>query len=68
MLTLLPIGLVVIGGILGGLAGAIGLIGNLNLAKRQIGTGVKVAAMISTVIGSYVVYLIIAGVIYALTH
>src|SRR5262249_14394910 len=68
VLTLLPIGLVGIGGLVGGLIGGIGLVINLWLARRPIGTGLKVVAMVSVVIASFVVYLIFAGVIYALTH
>jgi hypothetical protein len=56
VLTLLPIGLVGIGGLFGGLIGAIGLVVNLWLARRQIGTGLKVVAMVSIVIACYVVY------------
>ena len=56
ILTLLPIGLVGIGGLFGGLIGAIGLVVNLWLARRQIGTGLKVVAMVSIVIACYVVY------------
>jgi hypothetical protein len=68
VLSLLPIGLIGFGGLLGGVIGAIGLIINLGLARRQIGTRLKVVAMMGIVVASYVVYLIIAGVIYALTH
>lgn len=68
LLSLLPIGVVAIGGLVGGLIGAIGLIVNLWLARRQIGTALKLVAMVGVVIASYVIYVIIAGVIYALTH
>ncbi len=68
VLSLLPIGAVAIGGLIGGAIGAIGLIVNLWLARRQIGTGLKVAAMVGVVVASYALYVIIAGVIYALTH
>ena len=68
VLSLLPIGVVAIGGLIGGAIGAIGLIVNLWLARRPIGTALKVVAMAGVVVGSYVFYLIIAGVIYALTH
>jgi hypothetical protein len=68
VLSLLPIGLVGIGGLIGGAIGAVGLIANLSLARRQIGTGPKVLAMVGVVVATYVVYVIVAGVIYALTH
>jgi hypothetical protein len=68
VLTLLPIGLIFIGGLFGGLIGAIGLIVNLSLARRQIAAGLKVVAMMGIVAASYVVYLIVAGVIHAVIH
>jgi hypothetical protein len=68
VLSLLPIGLLPIGGLVGGLIAALGLVANLSLARRQFGTGLKVAAMIGVVVASYLVYLVVATVIYALTH
>jgi hypothetical protein len=68
VLSLLPIGLLPIGGLIGGLIGAIGLVVNLSLARRPFGTVLKVAAMVGVVLASYLVYLIVAGTIYALTH
>ncbi len=68
MLVFLPVGLVVIGGLIGGVIGAIGLLSNLAIARRPMSSGVKAAAMIGIVIVAYVVLFIIAGQLYAATH
>jgi hypothetical protein len=68
MLCLLPIGVLAIGGLIGGLCGGIGLAINLSLARRQFNTGLKVVAMMGVVVLSYLAYLIVAGVIHAMTH
>ena len=68
VLTFLPIALVAVGGLLGGAIGALGLVTNLALARRQLGVGLKLVAMLGVVIAAYVVYFVVAGIIYSLTH
>lgn len=68
MLVFLPLGLVIIGGLIGGVIGAIGLLSNLAIARRPMSAGVKATAMIGVVIVAYLVLFIIAGLLYAATH
>jgi hypothetical protein len=68
VLALLPIALVAIGGLLGGLIGALGLVINLALARRRLGAGLKLVAMLGVVIAAYVVYFVVAGIISNLIH
>lgn len=67
LLSLLPLALVGVGGAIGGAIGAGGMVVNLWLAKR-IGGAIKALAMIGVVLAAYLVYLVIGGIIYALTH
>ena len=66
-LSVLPLVLLV-GGLVGGAAGAGAMVVNLWLAKRQLGGAVKALAMIGVDLVAVVVYVVVAGVIYALTH
>lgn len=68
VLVFLPLGLVIIGGLIGGVIGAIGLLSNLAIARRPMSSGVKATAMIGVVIMAYLVLFIIAGLLYAATH
>jgi hypothetical protein len=70
VLTFLPALLLFVGGLVGGLIGAIGLVVNLGLARRQFSTGLKVGAMIAVVLACYLVYIVVAAVLYLLhvTH
>lgn len=70
VLTILPALLLFVGGLVGGLIGAIGLVANLQLARRQFSAGLKVAAMIAVVIACYLLYTVVAAVLYLLhvTH
>lgn len=66
MLSLLPLALVAVGGLIGGLFGAVGMVINLALARRRWGIGLKVAAMLGVVVAAYVAYFVVAGTIQAL--
>ncbi len=68
VLVFLPLGLVILGGLIGGVIGAIALISNLAIARRPLSTGVKAAAMIGIVFVAYLVLFIVAGLIYGATH
>jgi hypothetical protein len=68
LLVFAPLGLVVLGGLIGGVIGAIALLSNLAIARRPMSSGVKAIAMIAIVCVSYLVVFIIAGLIYAATH
>ncbi len=60
ILTLLPILLVAIGGLLGGLVGALGFLANLAVARTRIPSAVKALAMIATAVIAFVLWLAIA--------
>lgn len=68
VLTVLPLGLVVIGGLIGAVIGILGLIGNLAIARSKMSTTIRAVAMIGVVILCYVVIFIVAGIIYTATH
>ncbi len=68
VLSLLPIALIGIGGLLGGLIGGVGLVINLALARRRIGGVLKSIAMIGVAVASYVVYIVVAATVYSLIH
>jgi hypothetical protein len=65
MLSLLPVTLVGVGGLIGGLFGAVGLMINLNLAKRRLGVGLEVMAMLGVSVAAFVLYFVVAGTILA---
>jgi hypothetical protein len=68
VLVFIPLLLVVLGGLVGGIMGAIGLLANLAIARRRLSSGVKVAAMIGVIVVAFVVVYLIAVVLYASTH
>jgi len=68
VLSLLPLGLIGVGGLLGGLFGGVGLVINLALARRPLGVVPKVAAMLGVAVAAYVIYFVVAGTILALVH
>lgn len=66
VLSLLPLALIGVGGLVGGLFGAVGLMINLNLAKRRLGVGLEVMAMLGVSIAVSVLYFVVAGTVLAL--
>jgi hypothetical protein len=68
VLAVLPLTLLAIGGLIGGLAGALGTIGNLAIARSGLSTGLKVALMIGVTVLCYIVVIIIATILYTATH
>jgi hypothetical protein len=65
ILVLLPIGLVVTGGALGGLLGATAMVVNRKIAVSGLGTGAKVALMLGVLVGVVVVAVAVAVAIRA---
>ncbi|MFE3493424.1 hypothetical protein [Streptomyces sp. NPDC059175] len=63
VLSLLPLGLLLIGGAIGGGLGALGMIANVKIAKTQLPTAGKVAAMLGVGLAAAVVFLVIAGLL-----
>jgi hypothetical protein len=68
VLVLIPLGLLVLGGLVGGVTGAIALLSNLAVARRPIAPGIKVALMIAIIFIAYVLVIIIDSLIYAASH
>jgi len=68
LLAFMPLGNLVIGGLLGAAIGLFGAYANLALARRKMSIGVQLAAMIGIVIGCYVVTVVIAALVYSATH
>jgi len=68
VLVFLPIGLVVLGGLIGGVIGAIALLSNLAIARRPLSPGVKAAVMIGIVFVAYLIVYVIAVIIYLARH
>jgi len=68
VLIFLPLGLVVLGGLIGGVFGAIALLSNLAIARRPMSSGVKAVVMIAIVCVAYLIVLVVAGLLYAATH
>ncbi|RKT02184.1 hypothetical protein BX286_0050 [Streptomyces sp. 3211.6] len=64
VLSIVPILLLPFGGLIGGAFGAAGLFVNLSLARKPFGTPAKLLAMVGLVLGAYLGYFIVAGVIY----
>ncbi|WP_030486860.1 hypothetical protein [Micromonospora chokoriensis] len=60
ILVMLPILLLTVGGILGGLVGALGIAGNLAVARTRMATAVKALAMLGVGVGAVIVWLVIA--------
>jgi hypothetical protein len=67
-LVLLPLGLIFLGGLVGGVFGAIALLSNLAIARRPFSSGVKAALMIAVVVVAYLVVYAIAVIIYVARH
>ncbi|MBG6065058.1 hypothetical protein [Micromonospora ureilytica] len=60
ILALLPFLLLTVGGILGGLVGALGVGANLTIVRTPMATPVKALAMVGVAIGTVIVWLVVA--------
>jgi hypothetical protein len=67
-LSVLPLGLVVVGGLIGAVIGLLGMLANLNVARRVQSVGVRALVMVSVVLVCLVVWIIVAGLLFAMTH
>ncbi|MFJ3979364.1 hypothetical protein [Streptomyces sp. NPDC090021] len=68
VLSIVPILLLPVGGVIGGAIGAAGLFANLSIARKPFGTPVKVLAMLGVVFASYLGYLLVAGLVHNLLN
>ncbi|MER5640665.1 hypothetical protein ABT095_27420 [Kitasatospora sp. NPDC002227] len=63
LLALLPLALLFIGGAIGGVFGALGLLANVKVAKAPFATPLKATLMAGVVLTTAVVYLAVAAVV-----
>ena len=68
VLVLIPLVLVLFGGLIGGLIGALAGFANMSIFRSRLGTGAKAAIAIGIDIGAGVVVIVIATIIYVATH
>jgi len=68
VLSVLPLGLVAVGGLIGGLFGGAGVAINLALARRRMGAGLEVVAMLGVLIVASVLYFVVAATILGLAR
>jgi hypothetical protein len=68
VLSLLPVGLIPLGGLIGGLFGGAAVAINLGLARRPLGAGLQAAAMLGVAVAAYVVWFVVARTILGLVH
>ncbi|MFD8986208.1 hypothetical protein [Streptomyces sp. NPDC059564] len=66
LLSIVPIILLPFGGAIGGAIGAAGLFANLSLARKQLATPLKLLAMVSVVLASYLGFFVVAGLLHNL--
>lgn len=66
VLVLVPLALIGVGGLVGGLFGGAGAALNLSLARRRLPAGAKVAAMLGVGIAAAVLYFVVAATIRSL--
>ncbi|MER5376117.1 hypothetical protein [Streptomyces sp. NPDC002553] len=65
ILAALPLGLLFIGGLIGGLIGALGLVTNLKIARTALTPTWKALSMVGVIIGAAVTYLLLAAALVA---
>ncbi|MFC9595628.1 hypothetical protein ACFTUC_38235 [Streptomyces sp. NPDC056944] len=63
VLAVLPLGLVLIGGAIGGGMGFLGMVANVRIAKTQLPTLAKAAAMLGVALAAMVAFLMAAGLL-----
>lgn len=63
VLIVLPLTLIVIGGLIGGVLGALAAIGNTYVARSNLSIAVKVVVMVGLLVAVYVVWFVVALVI-----
>jgi hypothetical protein len=68
LLVLLPLGLVLLGGLTGGIFGAVAILSNLAIARRPFSSPAKAAMMIAIVVLAYLIVYVIAVISYRARH
>lgn len=62
-LAVLPLALVAVGGLIGGVLGALAMLTNVRIARAQLSTPVKVIAMLGVAVAALIVLLVAAAVL-----
>ncbi|MFD8390538.1 hypothetical protein ACFV2N_15355 [Streptomyces sp. NPDC059680] len=65
ILAALPLGLLIIGGLIGGLIGALGTVSNLKIARTALASTWKALSMVGVIIGVVITYLLITALVAA---
>ncbi|MFD1662901.1 hypothetical protein ACFSL4_33230 [Streptomyces caeni] len=65
ILAALPLGLLLIGGLIGGFIGALGMVTNLKIARAALAPTWKALSMVGVVLGAVIAYLLIAAAVTA---
>jgi hypothetical protein len=68
VLVIFPLTLIFVGGLVGGVVGVLGALGSLKIARGGLSTSIKVVLMIGIGVLCYALLLVIAGILYAMTH
>jgi len=68
LLVLIPLSALFIGGLIGGVIGALGALGNVRIARTRLPAAAKVVLMLGVGAVCYVVLFIVAGILYVMTH
>ncbi|HET7421414.1 MAG TPA: hypothetical protein VFL27_13645 [Candidatus Dormibacteraeota bacterium] len=63
VLIVLPLSLVAIGGLIGGVLGAIAALGNMYVARSRLSPSAKIAAMLGLLVAAYAVWLLLRLVV-----
>jgi hypothetical protein len=63
VLSLIPFALVILGGAVGGLVAALGVLVNLAVVRQPLSTVVKALVMVGVLVAAVVVWVIVAGAI-----
>lgn len=65
LLVIAPLSLIVVGGLIGGLCGALAATANNYIARSGLAPAVRALVMIGLLIGAYVLYFVIALLVFA---
>ena len=63
VLVVLPLSLFVVGGLIGGIVGAVAALGNTYVARSQLSTALKVVVILGVLVAAYVAWFIVAVLI-----
>lgn len=68
ILAVLPLLLLIVGGLLGGVVAVAGVLANFALLRREGGNGARAAAMTGVAVGCVITWIVLATIVVALTQ